>query len=268
MRGAVVKTNVLTDADNTLWDTDRVFASAQLELLGLVERALKREAIPEDRLAYVRSLDQMLAERHHAGLRYPPRHLAKAIALALTGVRAQEAARLAWTSATERQVIGDLEAETAERTFLAAVQRLPDLRDGVAEGIHALHTAGCLITVVTEGSREKAARTARSHGIGHYIDRIIEAPKHLGLYKRVQLLPGVSSPGYMIGDQLERDIRPAKEAGLITIYYPGGFKPRWEADPQLVQPDFTVSSFAEVPAIVLKASHPPQKSNKFHSQPQ
>ncbi|TIX44736.1 MAG: HAD family hydrolase [Mesorhizobium sp.] len=180
----------------------------------------------------------------------------------------ESALRLAWTSATERQVIGDLEAETAERTFLAAVQRLPDLRDGVAEGIHALHTAGCLITVVTEGSREKAARTARSHGIGHYIDRIIEAPKHLGLYKRVQLLPGVSSPGYMIGDQLERDIRPAKEAGLITIYYPGGFKPRWEADPQLVQPDFTVSSFAEVPAIVLKASHPPQKSNKFHSQPQ
>jgi hypothetical protein len=29
----------------------------------------------------------------------------------------------------------------------------------------------------------------------------------------------------MIGDQLDRDIGPAKEAGLRTIYFPGGFAP-------------------------------------------
>ena len=63
----------------------------------------------------------------------------------------------------------------------------------------------------------------------------------------------------MVGDQLERDIRPAKEAGLRTIYFPGGFKPKWEASSNNVHPDYQISSFAEVPAIVFGADLPPHK---------
>ena len=33
----------------------------------------------------------------------------------------------------------------------------------------------------------------------------------------------------MIGDQIARDMAPAKAAGLTTVYVPGAFKPRWEA---------------------------------------
>jgi putative hydrolase of the HAD superfamily len=54
----------------------------------------------------------------------------------------------------------------------------------------------------------------------------------------------------MIGDQLDRDIRPAKEAGLRTIYFPGGFRPGWEVDEQSVRPDFRIDRFDAVPTIV------------------
>lgn len=74
---------VFIDADNTLWDTNRVYADAQLSLLTDVERASGRRAKVDNRLGWLREIDQALAERHHAGLRYPPRLLAKAVALAL-----------------------------------------------------------------------------------------------------------------------------------------------------------------------------------------
>ncbi len=57
----------------------------------------------------------------------------------------------------------------------------------------------------------------------------------------------------MVGDQLDRDIGPAKEAGLTTIYFPGGFSPRWAPAEESVGPAFRVSSFAEVPEIVLQS---------------
>jgi len=57
--------------------------------------------------------------------------------------------------------------------------------------------------------------------------------------------------GFMVGDQLDRDIAPAKTAGLTTIYFPGGFKPGWHSAEEEVKPDFRIESFAEVPGIVL-----------------
>jgi len=68
-------TAVFIDADNTLWDTDGVFADAQLALLKELEDHLGVQFPEPDRLAFVRAIDQGLAERHHEGLRYPPRFL-------------------------------------------------------------------------------------------------------------------------------------------------------------------------------------------------
>ncbi|NKC23436.1 hypothetical protein HED50_22875 [Ochrobactrum oryzae] len=41
-------------------------------------------------MEYVRGFDQAIAERHHLGLRYPPRLLVNAIALALRGLSGQK----------------------------------------------------------------------------------------------------------------------------------------------------------------------------------
>lgn len=243
---------VLCDADNTLWDTNSVFASAQLAILGWVEAELGVKAETEGRLEFVRDIDQTLAERHHAGLRYPPRYLARAIALRLNGLTSEQAARLAWRGSEEQQSIASELAEVAERNFLAALDHLPELREGVRDGLEQLHAAGYRVVVVTEGARDRVQRTLRLHRITRCVDRVIEAPKQTSLFRRIMSLGQPSSPTYMIGDQLERDIRPAKEVGLVTIYFPGGFNPRWDRQTGN-QADFTISSFAQVLGIVQSA---------------
>jgi putative hydrolase of the HAD superfamily len=62
---------------------------------------------------------------------------------------------------------------------------------------------------------------------------------------------GAPKRAFMIGDQLDRDIAPAKAAGLETIYFPGGFRPSWTMDKAEAGPDHIIATFAEVPDIVL-----------------
>src|SRR3546814_17121310 len=81
-----------------------------------------------------------------------------------------------------------------------------------------------IIFVITEGERDRVRRTARAHQLEGLFDRIIEAPKIPRIYQRALRLVGDASTAFMVGDQLQRDIRPAKEAGLRTIYFPGGFR--------------------------------------------
>src|SRR5271166_6606545 len=87
---------VFVDADNTLWDTDGVYATAQLNLLAAVETVTWSRSSAGDRLAQVREVDQALAERHHRGLRYPTRLLAIAVARVLAGEDMEAAAKAAW----------------------------------------------------------------------------------------------------------------------------------------------------------------------------
>lgn len=140
-------------------------------------------------------------------------------------------------------------AERIESAFIAALGAVPDLRPGVREGLTRVARTGRRVFVLTEGSRSKALRAATHHQVEHLFDRVIEAPKGLRLFARVLKL---TQPrlAVMVGDQLERDIRPAKAAGFATIYFPGGFRPRWEPTAGDVAPDFTIDRFDVVPAIL------------------
>jgi putative hydrolase of the HAD superfamily len=242
---------VFIDADNTLWDTDGVFAGAQLDLLAGIERALGVVGPIEDRLAFVRLVDQSIAERHHAGLRYPPKLLANAIALALKGVSPETAARQAWKTSEAAQLLPDDEVARLESAFVLSLRTLPPLRPGVREGLTALRESGCTIFVITEGARDRILRIAQDHRLVGLIDRVIEAPKSAQVYTRALKLIKQPVNAFMVGDQLDRDIGPAKAAGLTTIYFPGGFRPRWEPAEAAVRPEYRIESFSDVPDIVL-----------------
>lgn len=241
---------VFVDADNTLWDTDSVFADAQRKLLERVETATGTAAGASDRLAYVRAVDQAIAEDHHARLRYPPKLLVYGLETALAGVEPERAARMVVRGSTLSRLSDELVSEI-EKAFFADIGRAPELRLGVREGLEALRAANCLLLVVTEGARAKAEKTAKHLGLDGLVGRIIEGPKRPELYRRVVRLTGTPKRAFMIGDQLDRDIAPAKEAGLDTIYFPGGFRPRWSPEESLVKPGHRIQSFAEVPSIVL-----------------
>lgn len=241
---------VFVDADNTLWDTDSVFADAQRNMLERVEAATGTAANADDRLAYVRAVDQAIAERHHARLRYPPKLLVRGLEAALAGLPVERAARAAWRS-PELNGLSEECVDEIERAFLVDLRRDPKLRPGVREGLQALRAANCVVLIVTEGPRAKVEKTTKSLALHDLIARIIEGPKRPELYQRALRLMGAPQRAFMIGDQLDRDVAPAKAAGLETIYFPGGFVPRWARDEADVRPDHIIGTFADVPGIVL-----------------
>lgn len=248
------RATVFVDADNTLWETDKVFADAQLGLLRGVETAIARSTTSSDRLAYVRATDQALAERHHAGLRYPPALLIRALAFQLDGEAAAASVRRALGGLDQPgNLAGRAQAEI-ERAYMLALRTKPELRPGVAMGLAMLREMNCAVYIVTEGSRPRITKTAQDAGLGAAFDRIIEAPKHWRLFKRVEMLTRTPRPSFMVGDQLQRDIAPAKAAGLTTIYFPGGFRPTWEPEEKDVRPDYRIARFDEVPQIVAASA--------------
>ncbi|WP_376711310.1 HAD family hydrolase [Pseudochrobactrum lubricantis] len=220
---------VLVDADNTLWVTDGVFARAQLALLSAVEDATGTSSPDENRLGYVRGFDQAIAEQHHLGLRYPPRLLVNAIALALRGLSRSEAIRRAWYDGSQSGLLVDVVSQI-ERTFLNMITVQPDILHGVLIGLRDLVSMDATTLVLTEGNRKRVLLTIEHHGLSKYIDRVFEAPKTVRLFKRLKNLTRSNQSIYMIGDQLRRDIEPAHLAGLQTVYIPGKFRPSWETD--------------------------------------
>jgi FMN phosphatase YigB (HAD superfamily) len=242
---------VFVDADNTLWNTNRVYADAQLRLLKDVERPVGQQVTTDDRLGWLRQIDQALAEQHRASLRYPPRLLAKAAALVLKGKDVSTAVQVALSRTSPEVQLNDSPARQIEANFLGGLQQPPGLRKGVRSGLQMLHEAGCAIVVLTENSRRKVLLLLEHYGLVSFITRVIEARKESQLFERMVALTKGSARAYMIGDQLDRDIAPAKAAGLTTIFFPGGFQPKWQPAESAVQPDFRVEEFAQAAALIL-----------------
>jgi putative hydrolase of the HAD superfamily len=207
------------DADNTLWGTDAIFAEAQEGLLDRVEGATAVEALVSDRLALIRSVDQALAERHHLGLRYPPALLAQALALALGGLPPDDAAVRVWRNPSSGPLEHQVAADIAD-AFLRDIKKRPRLLPGVLQGLRILRDVGATVFVVTEGNKHRVEETARQLGISAYVDRVVAGSKRVELFVRVLRRAGEPREAFMIGDQIARDMAPAKAAGLTTIYVP------------------------------------------------
>jgi putative hydrolase of the HAD superfamily len=246
----VNEATLFADADNTLWDTDAVFARAHLQLLEQVERSIGCRTETPDRLSFVRQIDQHLAELHHSGLRYPPRLLVIGIAQVLRGELVETTVKRV-VRGTANLDETRLCAADKEQQFLAAIRSMPALRPGVVAGLEMLVDHNCPVIVVTEGARDHIVGRVQDLGLDRLITRIIAAPKRPELYKRVKKLTGLPHKAFMIGDQLDRDVTPAKLAGLTTIYFPGGFSPKWSPSLADAQPDYVVDDFEDAADLII-----------------
>lgn len=226
----------LTDADNTLWDTDAVYRNAQLALLGDVEGLAGFQAKTDDRLAYLREMDQLLAQGHHSGLRYPPALLVLALKFRLEGIRTDQAVR----GALLGDVSPDGESQRIVQAFFDNLSRRAPLRPGVSMGLDRLAQAGHRVIVATEGTKEKIEAILDAHGLRSRVQSVLSAPKAAPLYHRLARM--ADGAKMMVGDQLDRDIEPAKAAGFVTAWFPGGFTPRWSLH-QSDAADLEITSF-------------------------
>jgi putative hydrolase of the HAD superfamily len=241
---------VFTDADNTLWDTNAVFAAAQLSLLARIESAIDAKTPAADRLGFVREVDQFLAEGHYANLKYPPRLLAASISLVLLGKRPSLAVREV-LSGVASSVPKTVDIGAVEEAFVADLQKIPELRPGVREGLAILCNTNINVIVITEGKKARCEKLMAHYAIADYVSHLLEGRKRPALYRRALAWAGDQRSSFMIGDQLDRDIGAASETGITTVYFPGDFRPRWMPAEGEIQPDVTVASYKEAAAWIV-----------------
>lgn len=249
MSGRIDPATVFMDADNTLWDTDGVFAAAQTAMLKQVCERLGVAAPRTDPLAFLRDVDQAIAERHQDGLRYPPILLVRGLERALSGEASDAAARAALRGRHEYRIPAET-AEAIAADFQVGLGATPVLREGVRQGLEAMRRVGVRLIVVSEAARSRVETTAAAHGILHLFERVLEGRKSPALYRRLLALARVGERAFMVGDQMNRDIEPACAAGLETIYFPGSFKPRWGNERADVRPDHVIDDFSDLVGIV------------------
>src|SRR5262249_52745459 len=126
---------------------------------------------------------------------------------------------------------------------------------GVLKGLQNLQTFGVHIGVATEGPEAKCRRLIEHHGLIDLVEKVVSAPKTVEFFRRVAKLMGAAEGlCFNVGDQLDRDIAPAKQAGYKTIYFPGGFKPSWTPEEEKIAPDYRITSFEEIAAIIDQLS--------------
>jgi putative hydrolase of the HAD superfamily len=229
-----------TDADNTLWDTDGVYADAQLSLLSAAELIAEHVGPTTGRLEFVRQYDQAIAARHHARLRYPPALLLRAIVDGLKGLPSEEAASL-----VVRHGHAPTESEAAAlQTFNEVLSELPSLLPSVVEGLELAKRSGCPVYVVTEGPGELLQGRLRLHNIDGLVAGTVAASKTTELYERL-IKRAAPRTAVMIGDQPDRDVRLAKQAGMKAVLIPSRFRPAWSSTADAAMADIVVETFLQ-----------------------
>jgi putative hydrolase of the HAD superfamily len=247
----VARTHLFTDADNTLWDTNGVFVEAQLAMLRELEMTTGLSAPEaEDRgLEFLRRVDQNIAASHPERLRYPPVLLARGLLCALTGDSADRAA----DRATQEEVAIPGGDEAVQR-FTERLRSVPYLRAGVKNGLKIVAAAGVPITVVTEERFERCQQLLEAHGLSALVGEVISIHKTIEAFRQLRRKAGTGR-ALMIGDQLDRDIRCAGEAGFETFFFPSGFAPYWNRDITHV-PDHEIARFDEAVPFILREQFP------------
>ena len=239
------RTRLFTDADNTLWDTNSVFASAQVGLLRDIETEVRLTApeASDGGLAFVRRIDQRIASSHPDHLRYPSVLLASTIARVLAGYDPEQAVDDACGG-------GDLTKRFARAVaqYERRLRAMPTLRDGVQEGLADLRRSDVPVTVLTEARLDRCSAMIEAHGLSRFISGVRSVRKDAGAYRalrehadEVRLV--------MVGDQLDRDVDAARRAGFLTIFFPGGFVPSWNGCSSITA-DHEIQRYDEIPPLL------------------
>ena len=239
---------LVTDADNTLWDTNSIYAEAQLCLLAGIEEVVGQACQTKERLAFVRQLDQGLALKHELHLRYPIAHLASAVERALLGYPTEQAIETALRLEDASSV-----AQRFDRHLDRFEERVrnctPPLRQGVTNFFRQFDTSTLVLIVATETDSRRCTSVLQHHGLTRYVQDVVSGMKTPMFYGDLSARYPATIR-FSVGDQLDRDIAPAKQAKFTTVYFPSEFIPLWSPTVKSVSPDYEFSSFVDLGSII------------------
>jgi phosphoglycolate phosphatase-like HAD superfamily hydrolase len=243
------------DGDNTLWDTNGVFTEAQKDIL----RDLAKVGIPADPerdFSLLRKIDDLLI-RHFGRHEYDNTYLSLCLIRHFRGECVEDVEQVALIvdsgNSSELKVSKEIGA-----AFVAASQRVPALLPEVVESLSLIHKSGrTLMVLYSEGREARTKRICDYYGMSEYFDHIVLGDKSIEDWFKVKdrVLRFFSERYpederqpkiYVIGDRLERDIRPGNVIGATTIYKPGGYKGKERPRDKEYEPTIIVQSMLEV----------------------
>ena len=135
------------------------------------------------------------------------------------------------------------EAEMLQ-TYATILSGMPPILGGVRDGLQLAHEHGIPVYVISEGPLESVRVRLQALELEHLTSGVLSAAKSSDLYVRLKER-AAPRRALMIGDQPDRDIRLAHEAGLRTILVKGRFRPDWIQTTDIAYADAVVKDFLE-----------------------
>lgn len=270
--GDIAPSALVLDADNTLWDTNRVFETARQQMLAILvaatEEASAKDATPEVIRDLARSLSLPESERELDVI-------ARATAFFLCAdgpddeaKRVEWAARRAQTGAVPDTGANESKIREAADAFRATLRTVPPLLPGADDLLNAVRTwradrpAHRRSVLFSEGQPDRldVAFEAYDIGTGRHFDDIVLREKTPDAFSTlrtsIEAALEHADPGSLgadivvVGDSLRRDIQPANVAGCTTIYCPGDYKGHQTPSTPDEEPDYVVSTLEKVRSIL------------------
>lgn len=243
------------DGDNTLWDTNAVFTDAQKNILRDLKEA-RFQADSERDFALLRKVDDLLI-KHFGKREYDITYLPLCLMRHFKGEPVEDVNQVAKIVANSEASELTL-AQTLGSEFNASLKRLPNLFPDVIESLSSIRQAGRTVMVLySEGMEARLKRICDHYNMSTYFHDIILGNKSVEdwfktkeravkvfkeVFSRARKQPRI----YVIGDLLERDIRPGNLIGARTIYKPGGYRGVETPQDKEHTPSMTISSMKEL----------------------
>jgi phosphoglycolate phosphatase-like HAD superfamily hydrolase len=244
---------LIFDGDNTLWDTNEVFESAQKRMLKVLQ-ARGFPAEPDRDFTLLRRLDDRLIF-HFGTHRYGARYLGYALIRYFRDQGDDISASLIGFE-TEAEDIKSLVSELEEQ-FHRDVVEIPRLFPRTLEDLDAIRRKGhnCLV-LYSDASRTRLHAICSHYRMSDYFDLIENGDKSEEDWGRVwkvgrrqmveRFSEAVQYKTYVIGDLLKYDIVPGNRLGAVTIYKPGGYRGTETPQDPSERPALTVQTLAQI----------------------
>lgn len=266
-----MKAVLVFDADNTLWDTDSIFRSAQTALLQILSKSGFVDE-PETHVETLRVLDRELFRRM-GRFEYNFKVLSKAATYYFAyRLHPDEAVNKAVCTAEEDScelagVIND--AYSAYEKCLMDIPELYPDTELVLSSISVLRKLRrSLATVLlSEGEPKRLHRILEFHKIGEkFFDNVVvEETKSLKAFEKakcagLEYLDNARSIEetilIIVGDSLRRDIKFGNQLGFVTVYKPAPFMGKEEPQELDENPTYTINRLAELPSLLENMGFP------------
>lgn len=257
-----MKIVLLLDADNTIWDTDSIFTSAQVSMLRCLTQC-QFALNPREDLAALRIIDKMLGQQLGTA-EYDFNLLAHALIAYSRGLQPEQAAYAALSNRVTRSDMENRACRSAVEALYGELLRPARLLPNALRVLNFVkrkrdsRTHELAAILVTEGRPERILRIIEYHhlnGGGKYFDSIVFGEKGSELFAKARLegsriLNTTHFTTLVVGDSIQSDIKPGNTITATTIYKPSTFLGEEVPSTPEEQPHYKIEKLSQLLPIL------------------